>query len=163
VANTARSKSEFVAYSRQFREEAHIRRTTSNSIAWIVLYFREAKVMSDQISDGDFEGTSGQTPWVVRQAKPSTPSGELRPAAVFAIIQQGHGNMDLLFNVAGVTPDSNVMVSLAEVTSVNHVPFLGLASLAVYNIIPMTGQVRMRISIGWQTDILVRIAILVGA
>ena len=108
----------------------------------------------------NFKDTSGPVPWDIRQLEGKTQIGKLEIAQAF--IHQGHGNQDLNFPIAGVTPISNVAVSLCEVTGLDHIPFLGLASMAVYNVVPLNGSVQIRISIGWQTDILVRIAFLVA-
>ena len=70
---------------------------------------------------------------------------------------RGHGNMDLRFNFPGeVNGQSQVMASLTEVGP--NGPFLALASLDVHNISPRNdGAVFVRVSIGWPSDLPVRI------
>ena len=55
------------------------------------------------------------------------------------------------FDIDGVTSSSVVAVSLTEVDS-NHTPIAGNATLHLYNVVPMTGQVLVRAEIDFDDD-----------
>ena len=73
-----------------------------------------------------------------------------------------HGGFQQEFAVTGVNQTSVVLASISETTIINGqlTPFQGAASCTIDNVVPGPGNVIVRGSIGWETDITVRISIL---
>ena len=61
----------------------------------------------------------------------------------------------------GITPSSVVMVSLTELDSVGE-PFIGAATMKIYNVAPGNGQVLFRGEIDWDFDLNIRANIFVA-
>ncbi|QLE74707.1 hypothetical protein FGW37_26755 [Streptomyces rectiverticillatus] len=75
---------------------------------------------------------------------------------------RAHGVFTRPFSVTGVNRTSVVMVSLTEI-SAEGVPFMGGATMKVYNIVPHDGaQVEVRGEILHDVDLNVRISFLVA-
>lgn len=74
-----------------------------------------------------------------------------------------HGGFDTHWPVAGVTHTSKVSVSICEVGNFGGVlkPFQGSASMTVDNVVPEDGGIRVRGSIGWGSDIDIRLHFIV--
>jgi hypothetical protein len=66
-------------------------------------------------------------------------------------------------NIAGVRPDSVVMVSLTEMGRPNPTaalaPILGEATMKVYNVTPGNGRVSVRGEVDWDSDLEIQISI----
>jgi hypothetical protein len=97
----------------------------------------------------------------VEQPKPKTRSGEARMAD-FSFDFRDHHGFERDINI-GCNADSTVLVSITEmgVFGGQLLPFQGAASMEVHNIVPHNnGVVRVRGFIGWDTDVNVRLNIL---
>jgi len=73
-----------------------------------------------------------------------------------------HGGFQQEIGFGGVTQGSAVFASISEVGVINGqlTPFQGAASLSIDNVVPGPGNVIVRGSIGWDSDIDVRIFLL---
>jgi hypothetical protein len=73
-----------------------------------------------------------------------------------------HGAFQQQLNFRQVTPQSAVFVSISEIGDIGGqvIPFQGAASLSVDNVVPGPGNVIVRGSIGWDSDINVRLFVL---
>lgn len=94
------------------------------------------------------------------------PDGSTRPRGVptstfWEFVEfSDHGDRDRIFGPfpGEVNEFSQVAASLTEIHPVSREPFLGLASLLVYNVVPdKHGRIRVRMGIGWHENILLRI------
>lgn len=72
-----------------------------------------------------------------------------------------HGTFTLTFSLPGVTSNSVVMVSMAELDGGNQ-PFIGDATMTVHNVAPGHESVRVRGEVDWDSDLPVRISFLVA-
>jgi hypothetical protein len=73
-----------------------------------------------------------------------------------------HRIFDVAHELRGaITPSSVVMVSLTEVDSRGN-PFIGAATMKVYNVAPGNGVVRFRVEIDWDRDLNVRANIFIA-
>jgi hypothetical protein len=68
----------------------------------------------------------------------------------------GHGGFDRRVNSPAFYAQGGVLASITEVDAAGN-PFLGLASITIDNVSPGNGFVYLRGSIGWDTDLNVRI------
>ncbi|MEU1916198.1 hypothetical protein [Streptomyces massasporeus] len=59
-------------------------------------------------------------------------------------------------DVSGVNKDSQVSVSITEIDE-NGTPKIGLAGLAVYNVVPADGKVTVHWWVGWNSDLPIRL------
>ncbi|MFJ9588140.1 hypothetical protein [Streptomyces acidicola] len=77
---------------------------------------------------------------------------------------RGHGGYERVIPNVPVGPFSVVVASVTEVGDINGVvtPFQGAASLSVDDVVPEDGQVRIRGSIGWDSDLDFRLSCIVG-
>lgn len=75
-----------------------------------------------------------------------------------------HGGFQQQFNDSRVNPNSIVMISICEVGNIGGqvVPFQGAASLSIDNIVPGNGNIIVRGSIGFESDIDVRLNIFIA-
>jgi hypothetical protein len=73
-----------------------------------------------------------------------------------------HGAFQQELSFGPVTPQSAVFVSISEIGDINGqvVPFQGAASLSIDNVVPGPQNVIVRGSIGWDSDIDVRLFVL---
>jgi hypothetical protein len=63
--------------------------------------------------------------------------------------------------VPGMTPGHHAVASLTEVGD-GDVPFLGDATMKVYNVVPHYGSVEVRGEVDWDNDIRIRITVMVS-
>jgi hypothetical protein len=61
----------------------------------------------------------------------------------------------------GITPRSVVLVSLTEIDS-NGNPFLGDATMKIYNVVPRDGSLTIRGEIDWDSDLNIRANIFIA-
>lgn len=110
-----------------------------------------------------YEGTSGRPPWEAKtmKGKPirDNTAGNVRTVG---FTFRDHGSRDWIFPVSGVNPGSDVAASLTEVNPVTGVPFQGLASVLIFNVVPGDRTISVRMEIGWQTDISLQISFIFG-
>jgi hypothetical protein len=85
------------------------------------------------------------------RAMPSSTSVDFRAHRIF----------DIGTSPGGITPSSVVMISLTEVDS-NGEPFIGAATMKVYNVAPGNGFVNFRGEIDWDHDLNVRANIFIA-
>ena len=87
--------------------------------------------------------------------------GRVMPAST-SVDFRAHRIFDLGHEFRGaITPSSVVLVSLTEVDSRGN-PFIGDATMKVYNVVPGNGIVRFRGEIDWDRDLNVRANIFIA-
>lgn len=69
-----------------------------------------------------------------------------------------HGGFQQTANTPGVRPTDIVLASISEINE-QGVPFQGLATLQVQNVVPGTDVTTIRGEIGWDSDVLVQLSI----
>jgi len=67
-----------------------------------------------------------------------------------------HGNNDVQVFINDVNAQNAVVGSLTELDG-NNQPFLGLASMDVHNMCPFNGGFYARLSVGWPSNLRVRL------
>ncbi len=78
--------------------------------------------------------------------------------AIFRFINRAHRIFTFTENTPGVRPNSVVMVSLTEMRRSTEAgpidtPFLGDATMKVYNVVPGTDRVTIHGEIDWGSDL----------
>ena len=119
------------------------------------------------MTTNEYAGTSTpftvDTPTIATERTP-TVATDLGPRSAGFISHPfpAHRIFTYLFGVAGVDSKSAVAVSLTEVDG-NQFPFLGEATMKVYNVIPDNAQeVVVRGEVDWDEDINIRASFVVG-
>src|SRR5580698_8325833 len=81
--------------------------------------------------------------------------GTMASAATATFDFRHHGGFQQTLDFPAVTPQSAVFVSISEVGNFNGqvIPFQGAASLSIDNVVPGPGNVIVRGSIGWDSDV----------
>ncbi|MDJ1136816.1 hypothetical protein [Streptomyces iconiensis] len=92
--------------------------------------------------------------------------GQVQPgegAALTASAWVTYINTHRIFNtrlfIGQISVNTNVYVSLCEVNRTNNSPFLGNASMKVYNVVPYNGFADVRGEVDWDEDIRIRLSI----
>ncbi|MCY7335287.1 MAG: hypothetical protein LH613_03585 [Chamaesiphon sp.] len=62
-------------------------------------------------------------------------------------------------DVTGVTPGNSAVASLTEVNS-NGIPFIGDATMKVYNVVPLNNRFVVRGEVDWEPAISIRITVI---
>jgi len=112
------------------------------------------------------EGTSGEyqidAPTV--NGQPSTHKDPVltETATAFMFHIRAHRIFTRRFNYAGMVQNGNAHVSLTEVDRPDSTgrPFIGSATMKVYNVAPGNGIVDVRGEIDWDSDLNIRVNIL---
>jgi len=79
--------------------------------------------------------------------------------AAAKLITYAHRIFKSSIEAPGVTPKHRVVASLTEVND-GDVPFLGDATMKVYNVVPHDGWVEVRGEVDWDSDIRIRISVI---
>jgi hypothetical protein len=117
-------------------------------------------------SKTSYEGTSGLYR-AIDDALPVKEFGTGKERLIIAYTFRAHRIFTRRFAVPGLVPTNNVMVSLCEIGRSSNAgpldtPFVGDATMKVYNVAASNGEVVVRGEIDWDDDIDIRIAIFVA-
>jgi hypothetical protein len=88
------------------------------------------------------------------------------PTSYSVFLRGIHGTVDLRINNARCNARSVVMASITETTVFEGIPMLGSATCAVQNVTPMSDPpfvLRLRLFVGWDSDLPVGISVFVAS